>query len=129
MPADPFIGSLGGKLRQQDLWRAILHSVASPRHSPHRNSWTRVLRAGGHSGSSSSHLASGLDESDGSTVPSLSAQVSGQGSPALVFSLGSSSKVTCCLSCMGLWDWAHLLVDSPWHDAAWGALVRQLPSP
>ena len=54
-------------------------------------------------------------------------QVSGWCSPALVSSLGSSSKVTHCLSYMGLGDWDCLLVDSPWHDATWVAFVWQLP--
>ena len=88
--------------------------------SPDRNSWTRGSRAGRHSRSSSSCLASGLGQSDGSLVPSSSPQVSGWGSPALVSSLGSSLKVTCSLSHMGLGDWPHLLVGSLWCDATWG---------
>ena len=59
--------------------------------------------------------------------PLSSSQVSGWVSPALVSSQGLSSKVTCHFSHMGLGGWAHLLVDSPWHDATWGALFRWLP--
>ena len=90
---------------------------------PSRNSSLGGSREGGHSRSSSSGQASSLDQSDGSSVPSSSPQVSGWGYLALVSSPGPSSKVTCCLNYMGLGNWAHLLVGSPWHDAAWGTLV------
>ena len=95
-------------------------SLAQGAPPPNRNFWTRGSREGGHLRSSYSGLASGLDQSEGSPVPSLSFQISGWGSPALVCSPGSTSKVTCCLSYTGLGDLACLLVDFPWHDATRG---------
>ena len=92
---------------------------------PPKNSWMWGSRGGRHSRSSSSDLASGLDQSDDSPVPSLSLQVRKGHSSALASFSGLSSKVTCYLDLMGLGDWAHLLVGSPWGDSTWGALVWQ----
>ena len=101
------------------------------------NSWTQGLRAGGHSRSSSSVLGSGLDQSDGSPVPSSSPQVRGGGSSPLISFPVLCSKVACTVSITlgrgtgltswlaplgvilpgGLWpdsshSWDHLAVDA-----------------
>ena len=68
---------------------------------PPKNSSMQGLGVGGHSRSSSSGLASDLDQSDGLSVPSLSSQV-GRVSLALASSLGLSSKVTHYLDCTGV---------------------------
>ena len=91
--------------------------------SPAKKSWMKGLRAGEHLRSSSYVLGSGLDQSDGSAVPSLSPQVRRGGSSPLTSSPRLSSKVTYCLHCTGLGDWAHLLVCLPWCDSAWGTLA------
>ena len=76
VPVDPLSSSLEEGSGIEVCWGSssimLPAQGASP---PDRNSWMRGLRAGGHLRSSSSGLASGLDQSDHSPIPSSSPQV------------------------------------------------------
>ena len=94
---------------------------------PVMNSWTWGLRIGRHL-RFSSILGSGWDQSEGSPIPLSSPQAKRGGSSPLTSSPGLSSKVTHCLNCTGLGDWAHLLDDSLWCASTWDALFWWLPA-
>ena len=72
---------------------------------------------------SSSALASDWDQSDGSSVPSLYPQ-SSRRVPCLWHPLwGCLWRLPTISIAQGWWNWAHLLVNSPWHESAWGGFV------